>query len=82
MGRIIETQCQCGEPISLEEECEWARACRADLKRPFYPDDDVMRSKTVFRCRNCEEPVSESVPLAKHGPAKVSIKKPKVTLIA
>lgn len=82
MGKIIETNCRCGEPINIEIDCEWSRTCRTDLKRPFYPDRDVARSTTVFRCRSCEEPVSETVPRAEHGPEKVEIKKPTVTLIA
>lgn len=82
MGKIIETNCLCGEPISIEDECEWTRTCRTDLKRPFYPDDDVARSTTVFRCHACGDPVSESVPQAGYGPIKVNITKPKATLIA
>jgi len=61
---IIKTKCACGEPISIELMADKSRTCRKDLKRPFYPDDDYQNATTVFRCRQCRKPITETVPEA------------------
>ena len=71
MGTIIETKCKCGEPINIEIDCEWARTCRTDLIRPFYPDTSHAAYSTQFRCRSCGKPVNETVPEAAYGERKV-----------
>lgn len=45
---VIESACNCGEPISIEIGAE--RAFRHDGKRPFYTND---RGFTQLRCRKC-----------------------------
>lgn len=59
----IQSKCKCGQAFLIEEN---ARTCRADGKRIFYPgvEDDGW---CAFRCRNCSEVVSESVPGAEYG---------------
>lgn len=78
-GCVVRDQCSCGEPISVELDCP-RRTSRTDKKRPFYPDQalpeglDPQRysehGSSVFRCRNCGEPVGETVPAAKYGEAE------------
>lgn len=70
MGTLIQTQCSCGEPITVEYDSHWQRTCRSDLRRPHYPDNDPRASATVFRCRGCSKPVNETVPEAAYGPVK------------
>lgn len=70
---IIDDKCSCGEEISVQINCK-QRVCRTDGKRPFYKDaklpdgvDPTMYSVdsiTVFRCRNCNQPVDETVAAA------------------
>lgn len=75
LGTVIEDQCSCGEPISVELDCK-QRVSRTDKKRPFYPDKRLpegldptkyhANGMSVFRCRKCGEPVGETVPAAKY----------------
>ncbi|MFM4963217.1 hypothetical protein ACEUBT_05600 [Aeromonas bivalvium] len=77
-GRVVRDQCSCGEPISVELNCP-RRTIRTDKKRPFYPDEGLPdgldpqnyseHGSSVFRCRKCGEPVSETVLAAKYGDA-------------
>ncbi|MFM2618604.1 hypothetical protein AAFX26_15885 (plasmid) [Vibrio alginolyticus] len=72
--QTIETKCSCGEAISIELNAPFGG--RKDKKRPFYPDQELpegadptaysKRGISVFRCRKCGEPVSETVPEASY----------------
>lgn len=63
---IVQDECtRCTEAISVEFNAPPARTARADGKRPFYPDTDKSQTTMVFRCRQCLEPVHETVPSAK-----------------
>ena len=74
LQEVINTKCQCGEPISIELNAPVTS--RTDGKRPFYPGEKLSegldptaysaRNITVFRCRKCEQPVSETVPEASY----------------
>ncbi|HGE6660249.1 TPA: hypothetical protein ACGB4L_001480 [Serratia marcescens] len=87
-SNIIESACRCGEPISIEINCT-QRICRADKKRPFYPDESVAKKLaglnvnlkdypengiTVFRCRRCGACVDETVPGAEFERAEAQEK--------
>ncbi|OUD77262.1 hypothetical protein XM73_c20614 [Vibrio vulnificus] len=63
---VIQDECtRCNEAISVEMNTPPARTVRNDGKRPFYPDSDHKNATTVFRCRQCLEPVDQTVPSAK-----------------
>ncbi|ENO3963803.1 hypothetical protein ACBH03_001814 [Vibrio vulnificus] len=63
---IIRDECtRCNEAISIEVNTPPSRATRTDRKRPFYPDTDHQNATTVYRCRQCLEPVDNTVPSAK-----------------
>ncbi len=74
--QIIEDICACGKKINVELNCK-PRCSRKDKKRPHYPDEELpagldpnkysRHSMSVFRCRNCSQPVSETVPSAKYN---------------
>ena len=49
MPNIIESQCECGEPVLIEIGSKYP--CRNDGKRTHYQDSPV--NCTVFRCRKC-----------------------------
>ena len=76
---VVRDQCSCGEPISIELNCP-LRTSRTDKKRPFYPDQGLPEGldpqrysehgSSVFRCRKCGEPVSETVQSAKYEKAE------------
>ncbi|MFM1640937.1 ead/Ea22-like family protein [Aeromonas salmonicida] len=78
-GQVVRDQCRCGEPISVELNCP-RRTSRTDKKRPFYPDQGLPEGldpqrysehgSSVFRCRKCGEPVSETVQSAKYEKAE------------
>lgn len=87
-SNIIESACSCGEPISIETNCT-QRVCRADKKRPFYPDesgaeklagtnvnlDDYPENGiTDLRCRRCGECVDDTVPGAEFDRAEAQEK--------
>jgi len=61
--RIRKTSCKCGQPFLIEYDAPLT--CRRDGKRIFYPDD--VAGMCAFRCRNCLEPVHETVPGAEYG---------------
>lgn len=46
---IMESECSCGEKISIEI-CNHKK-CRSDGKRPFYPG--ASEGSTQLRCRKC-----------------------------
>jgi hypothetical protein len=72
---VVEDMCSCGEKISVQINCT-QRVSRTDKKRPFYPDAKLpdavdpekysIENVSVFRCRKCRQPVSESVPAASY----------------
>ncbi|MGY5706470.1 hypothetical protein ACXHRA_20995 [Vibrio antiquarius] len=62
MRKIIKDKCECGEPTLVELDS--AQSFRNDKKRPHYSDSSS--SVTIFRCRSCEEPVSNTVPSANY----------------
>lgn len=74
--QIIKDSCACGKKINVELNCK-PRCSRKDKKRPHYPDEELpagldpnkfsRQSMSVFRCRNCSQPVSETVPSAKYN---------------
>lgn len=78
-GKVVRDQCSCGEPISVELNCP-RRTSRTDKKRPFYPDQGLPEGldpqrysehgSSVFSCRKCGEPVSETVQSAKYEKAE------------
>ncbi len=78
-GQVVRDQCSCGEPISVELNCP-RRTSRTDRKRPFYPDQGLPEGldpqrysehgSSVFCCRKCGEPVSETVQSAKYEKAE------------
>ena len=49
MSKIIESKCQCGEPVLIEIGSKFT--CRVDKKRPNYPESPL--NCTVFRCKKC-----------------------------
>ena len=55
MPKIIQSKCQCGEPVLVEID---AYTCRRDRKRPHYPDSPA--NCTVFRCRGCGGFISDT----------------------
>ncbi|EGR1128993.1 hypothetical protein ACKVFG_003356 [Vibrio cholerae] len=63
---VIHDECtRCNEAIAVEINTPPERATRKDGKRPYYPDTDRFNTTTVFRCRQCLEPVDNTAPSAK-----------------
>ena len=62
MGKIVKSQCTCGEIYYIELDAK--TNFRADKKRIFRDGDDS--TLCVFRCRKCKQIVSESVQGAEH----------------
>lgn len=71
---VVDACSLCGESIHIELNC-FERSSRHDAKRPFYLDEELPESLaelcepssiTVFRCRNCDSPVSDTVPMARY----------------
>lgn len=69
--KIIQSKCQCGEPISIETGLK--NVCRTDGKRPFYPGSDL--GSTQFRCRKCHGWLGDTCPDASFSTPKKSTQK-------
>ncbi len=61
--KLRKSRCSCGQAVLIEYD---ARTCRADGKRIFYPDIEDA-GWCAFRCKQCHQPVNESVPGAEFG---------------
>ena len=59
---VIESACNCGEPISIEICCE--QSFRGDGKRPFYKGSHP--AITQLRCRKCRGWLADTCPDAGH----------------
>jgi hypothetical protein len=59
MTRITESACSCGQKALIEHGSK--NTFRKDRKRIFYSPDES-EGICAFRCRNCLEPVHETVP--------------------
>lgn len=57
---IIADKCKCGQPITVRTGADSTSKFRVDGKQAIYPDD-LDRNYTIFRCKSCLEPVSETV---------------------
>ena len=63
MRQIIESSCQCGEPVLIETGR--FDVCRRDGKRPHHQGSNYMT--TQFRCRKCHKWLADSCEGAAFG---------------
>jgi len=65
LGRIIKSECTCGEVIHIEHDSP--DTLRTDGKRIFYPFDEPEMKGCLLTCHYCFQPVMQSVPGAEYG---------------
>jgi hypothetical protein len=58
---IIQSKCSCGTPVEIRTEEDAISKMRRDGKQAVYPDDKN-KNYSIFRCKNCLEPLHVTVP--------------------
>lgn len=61
---VIHTNCTCGKAVEIRTGKDSDSRYRKDGKQAVYPGED---GYCIFRCRQCLEPLSETVPAFAYG---------------
>ena len=58
---IVQSKCSCGTPVEVRSGTDAISSMRTDGKQAVYPEDPK-KNYSIFRCKNCMQPASETVP--------------------
>lgn len=67
---IKNTQCKCGEKVTVRSGADAKTKTRKDGKQVVYTGDENIypgQEYDIFRCRNCRQPINETCSEAEYS---------------